>query len=465
MNRIGGAAMLSLMLFALSQEVSFSQTRDRSAVEPEDTWRLEDIYPSDQAWDQARKDIAGQFDRILAFKGQLAGSPGRLLECLDLNSRISKELTRLGCYASMRSDQDVRTATYQGLKQQIEQNVTDYGSKASFVEPEIAAMDKGTIDAFLGQEPQLAQYRMYVYDILRTKAHRLSDKEEKILAETGLLAGAPEAIYSVLSDAELPFPEITLADGTKALLTKAGFARYRTSPNRADREAVYKAFWPTFDRFKATFAAELNAQVKRDMFYTRTRGYASCLQSSLDRSNIPVEVYDGLVANVNKNLDSFHRYLRLKKRMLGVEQLRYSDIYAPVVKDLQLHYTYDQARQLVLDAVKPLGDDYAAGIKRAFDQRWIDVYPTAGKRSGAYSNGSCYDVHPYILLNYNGQYDDVSTLAHELGHTMHSFYSNKTQPYPDRGVRDLRGRGGLDPERGPIDRPDAQDDPGRRRRA
>ncbi len=166
------------------------------------------------------------------------------------------------------------------------------------------------------------------------------------------------------------------------------------------------------------------------MFYARARGYGSCLQSSLDRNAIPVEVYQGLIANVNKNLGCFHRYLGIKKRMLGVDQLRYSDVYAPVVKDLQLHYTYDRAQQLVLDAVRPLGEDYVATVRQSFDRRWIDVYPTTGKRSGAYSNGSCYDVHPYILLNFNGQYDDVSTLAHELGHTMHSFYSNKVQPYP-----------------------------------
>jgi oligoendopeptidase F len=429
-GRFSGCVGLSLALLALAEGQAQGQTRDRGQVEARDTWKLEDIYPSDQAWDQARKELVGQFDGILAFKGQLAGSSAKLLECLEMNSRISKELTRLGCYASMKLDQDARSATYQGLKQQIEQISTDYNSKASFIEPEIAAMDKAVVDGFIAKEKGLAVYRMTIDDIQRTKAHRLSDKEEKILAETGLMAGAPHAIFSVFSDAELPYPEITLSDGTKALLTKAGFSRYRTLADRADREAVFNAFWAAFERFKATFAAELNAQVRKDMFYAKARGYGSCLQSSLDRNAIPVEVYQGLIANVNKNLGSFHRYLALKKRMLGVDQLRYSDVYAPVVKDLQLHYTYDQAQQLVLDAVKPLGEDYVATVKQSFDRRWIDVYPTTGKRSGAYSNGSCYDVHPYILLNFNGQYDDVSTLAHELGHTMHSFYSNKVQPYP-----------------------------------
>jgi len=428
-GRLSGAVTVSLAVLAVSGTQAGAQTRERAAVEQRYTWQLEDIYPSDQAWEQAKKEITGEFDKVLTFKGQLAGSPAKLLECLDLNSRIWKELARLSSYASMRYNQDMRDSKYQGLEQQMTQVTTEYSSKASFIAPEIAAMDKARIDAFLAQEPQLAPYKMFLYDIQRTKAHRLSDKEERILAEAGVLAAGPHEIYQVLSDADLPYPQVTLSDGTRALLNKAGYARYRSIPNRADREAVFQAFWQAMAGFRSTFAADLNAQVKRDMFYARTRNYPSSLHTALDRDNIPIEVYHGLIANVTRNLDTFHRYLRLRRRMLGVETLKYSDMYAPVVKDLKLEYTYDQACGLVLDAFRPLGEDYVAVVKRALDQRWIDVYPTTAKRSGAYSNGNCYDVHPYILLNFNGQYDDVSTLAHELGHTLHSFYSNKTQPY------------------------------------
>jgi oligoendopeptidase F len=228
----------------------------------------------------------------------------------------------------------------------------------------------------------------------------------------------------------LPYPEITLSDGTIAKLTKAGYSRYRALPNRRDREAVFGAFWDTFENFKGTFGAQLYANVKKDMFYARTRGYKSSLHRALDADNIPTEVYMALIENVNNNLDSFGRFLNLKKRMLGVETLKYSDLYAPVVKSVDLKYTFEEAQKLVLDAFKPLGKDYTQIVDKAFEERWIDVYPTPGKRAGAYSNGSAYDVHPYILLNYNGQYDDVSTLAHELGHTMHSYYSNKKQPFP-----------------------------------
>jgi len=262
------------------------------------------------------------------------------------------------------------------------------------------------------------------------KPHTLSEKEEKILAEASLLADGPSSIYGVFSNAEMPYPEIKLSDGTTTTLTKAEYSRYRAAPNRADREAVFGAFWGALDKFKGTFGTQLYANVKKNMFYARTRGYESSLHSALDKDNIPTQVYLALIENVTNNLDSFHRYLRLRKRMLGVETLEYSDAYAPVVKGIDLKYTYDQARKLVLDAVAPLGADYQRVVAKAFDERWLDVYPSPGKRAGAYSSGDAYDVHPYILLNYNGQYEDVSTLAHELGHTMHSYYSNKNQPYP-----------------------------------
>ena len=250
------------------------------------------------------------------------------------------------------------------------------------------------------------------------------------MAQTSLIAGAPSSIYAILSNAELPYPEVELSDGEVVKLNKAGYARYRALPNRQDREIVFGAFWKVFKDFRRTFGVQLYSNVKKDMFYARTRGYKSSLESALDKNNIPTEVYTALIENVNKNLDSFHRYLKLKKRMLDVEMLKYSDVYAPVVKGIDLRYTYDEAKKLVIDAAKPLGRSYVRVVERALKNRWVDVHPTPGKRAGAYSNGSAYDVHPYILLNYNGQYDDVSTLAHELGHTMHSYYSNKEQPYP-----------------------------------
>ncbi len=430
MNKVLNVIIVLIAVFGFSQTQVLGQTRERAEVPEQYQWTLEDLYASDQAWNKAKQELVAQFDEVTKYQGKLAGSASDLLACLEFNSRVSKEFGRLYSYANMKSDQDTRNSKYLAMKQEIQQLGTDYNSRAAFITPEIAGMDMETIDRFIEQERGLKIYKMALYDIQRKKAHTLSEKEEKILAEAGLLADGPSTIYSIFSNAELPYPEITLSDGTTAKLTKAGYSLYRASPNREDREAVFQAFWETFTKFKGTFGTQLYANVKKDMFYARTRGYESSLHSALDENNIPTEVYLALIENVTNNLDSFGRFLNLKKRMLGVETLKYSDVYAPVVKGIDLKYTFDEATKLVLDSVKPLGRDYGRVVAQAFDERWIDVYPTPGKRAGAYSNGSAYDVHPYILLNYNDQYDDVSTLAHELGHTMHSYYSNKNQPYP-----------------------------------
>ena len=343
---------------------------------------------------------------------------------------MSKTFGRLHSYAHMKSDQDTRDATYLAMKQEIEQLVTEYNTRASFIEPEIVTLDQAAIEKFIAAEPGLKVYRMYLLDVLRSKPHTLSQQEEKILARTGQMADGPGSVYTVFSNAEMPYPEITLSDGTTALLNKSGYALHRASANREDREAVFQAFWSAINQFRQTFGVQLYSHLQTHIFYTRSRNYESCLHRALDRNNIPVEVYHSLIRNVRDNLDTFHRYLRLQQRMLGVDTLKYSDLYAPVVKGLDLKYTFDEGRDLYLDALKPLGPEYRQAAETAFEQRWIDVYPTPGKRSGAYSNGSAYDVHPYILLNFNGQYDDVSTLAHEMGHALHSYYANKAQPFP-----------------------------------
>jgi oligoendopeptidase F len=405
------------------------QTIDRDEVAQKDTWKLQDIYASEEAWASAKNDIADKFDEVTKFKGKLATSPQTLLECLDLTNDIRKELGRLYSYSSMQSDQDTRVSQHQGMKQAMRQVATDYGAKASFIAPEITSMDTSVLNQFLQDEPRLQVYRMYLHDLMRTKAHLLSAPEEKILAETGLLASGPSSINSIFSNAEIPFPTVTLSDGSEVKMNQAGFSRFRALPNRADREKSFQEFFSTYAEYRQTFGAQLAAQVNKDIFYARARSYDSSLHSALDANNIPVDVYHSLIRNVNENLASFHRYLKLKQRMLGVEQLKYSDVYAPVVENVDLSYPFDEAMGLVVKAVLPLGDDYAKVVRRAYADRWIDIYPTPGKRTGAYCNGSCYDVHPYVLLNYNGRYDDVSTLAHELGHAMHSYYSNEKQPF------------------------------------
>ncbi len=429
MSRFNTVAVLSPVLVLCLSELASGQMRERSDIAPAYQWRLEDLYRSDEAWNAAKEELAGRLDQISQFKGTL-DNPASLAACLELNSDISKAFGRLYSYASMKADQDTRQSKYLAMRQAVEQLMTQYASRSSYIEPELLKLDAETVKAFIADEPRLKVYRMYLLDLLRRKAHTLSETGEKILAEAGAMADGPSSIYGVFSDAEMPYPEVTLSDGTTATLNRAGYARYRSSTVRADREKVFQAFWATFNEFKQTFGVDLYSHLQTHVFYMRARHYDSCLALALDRNNIPTAVYYSLIDNVRANLDSFYRYLRLKKRMLGVETLKYSDLYAPVVKDVDLEYTIQEAEQLYLDAVKVLGPDYEQAAKRAFDNRWIDVFPTPGKRSGAYSSGNAYDVHPYILLNYNGKFDDVSTLAHEMGHTMHSYYSNMNQPFP-----------------------------------
>lgn len=291
-------------------------------------------------------------------------------------------------------------------------------------------MNRKTIDSFITEKKELSKYKIYLYDILRRKKHMLSKKEERILAQAGMITEGPYSIFSIFSNAEFDYPEIKLSNGRRVRLNQAGYSKFRALPQREDREQVFKTFFSSLEKFKGTFGAQLYTQVKKDIFYARTRNYSSSLESSLDPDNIPVEVYHTLIKNVNNNLNSFHRYLKLKKRMLNVDTLKYSDVYAPVVKNVDLEYEIGEAWNLTIDALSLLGDDYVNIIKQACKNRWIDIYPTDGKCSGAYSNGNAYEVHPYILLNYNGRYNDVSTLVHELGHTMHSYFANKYQPYP-----------------------------------
>jgi len=394
------------------------------------TWNLGDIFPSDREWTAAKGVLTEEITQILQYRGDLTESSNRLLACLEFNSKIAKDFTRLYSYASMHSDEDTRNGKYEGMKQEMLQIATEFRTKSAFIESELVEMTRETINSFIAQEQGLEVYRFYLEDILRRKAHMLSEKEEQILARAAMIAEGPYNVFSIFCNAELPYPEVVLSDGKTVKLDQAGFSLYRQLPERADREKVFQTFWAGMNRFRGTLGAQLYTQVKKDIFYARSRNYASSLHAALDDNNIPVEVYRSLINNVNDNLDSFHRYLKIKKTMLGVDVLKYHDLYAPVVRDIELDYTIDEAWKLVLAAMEPMGSEYLSILKKNRDERWIDVFPAPGKRSGAYSNDAGYDFHPYILLNYNGKYNDVSTLAHELGHSMHTWFSNKHQPYP-----------------------------------
>jgi oligoendopeptidase F len=411
-------------------EVSQNQERDRSKIPDDSKWDLTAICPSDQAWRATKDALASELPKLRQFQGTLASSASRLADALETQSSFDKELNRLFVYAAMKSDEDTRVSTYQGMQQEMVQLGSVLGTESAFIQPEILKMDNATIERFLAQEPRLHVFRHDLEDIARRRAHTLSNAEEKLLAGSAVMASGPSSAYRIFADADFPYPPVTLSDGKTVKIDKAAFSLYRASPSREDRQKVMEAFFTALGKYGGTFGSIMNSNVQTSVFYAQARHYDNDLQATLDQPNIPVSVYSRLIDGVDRNLPTFQRYLKLRKRMMELTELHYYDLYAPLVSSVDTKYPVDVAEQNILQALAPLGPEYAEGAKRAFSERWIDMYPTEGKTSGAYSNGGAYDVHPYMLLNYNGKYDDMSTLAHELGHTMHSYFSNKTQPYP-----------------------------------
>jgi oligoendopeptidase F len=408
-----------------------AQERDRAKVEDKYKWNLTDIYRSVDAWRAEKAKVAAEIPKVRAYAGTLGSSPQALAEALETGTRLTKELTRLYVYASMVADEDTRVSEPQGMQQQMQQIYAEFAAQASFIEPEVLRIGAPTVERFIAAEPRLKIYTFYLRDIVRRAAHTLSDAEEKILAAAQPLAGSASNIYGILANADFPYPTITLGDGRMLKVDQAGYAEVRTSTRREDRQVGMAAFFNALGSFGRTFGTTMNSSVQKSLFYSKSKKYDSNLAAALDGPNIPVSVYMRLIDGVNRNLPTFHRYLKLRKRMMGVtDDLHYYDLYAPLVASVDLKYTPEEAQKHVLAAMAPLGGDYVTVLQRAFRDRWLDWFPTEGKRSGAYSNGGAYDVHPYMLLNYQGQYNDVSTLAHELGHTMQSYYSNTTQPFP-----------------------------------
>jgi oligoendopeptidase F len=431
MLRARRIALATLLVVTPMSMLLTAQERDRAKVPDALKWNLADVYPDQAAW-RARKDaVTAELPAMRRHQGALGESAGRLAEALELMSRLDKELSRLYVYASMVADQDTRVSEPQGMQQEMQQLYANFAGQAAFIEPEVLRIGSPKVEAFLEAEPRLAPYAFYLRDIVRREAHTLSDPEEKILADAGPLAGSASNVYTILANADFPYPSITLADGQTAKVDQAGYSVLRTSANRQDRKTAMTAFFGALGGFGRTFGTTMSTNVQKSLFYSRARKYGSNLEAALNGPNIPVPVYTRLVDGVNRNLPTFHRYLRLRKRMMGLtDDLHYYDLYAPLVASVNLKYSPEEAQALVVESMAPLGGEYTDVLKRAFKERWLDWYPTEGKVSGAYSNGGAYDVHPFMLLNYLGQYNDVSTLTHELGHTMHSYYSNKRQPYP-----------------------------------
>ncbi len=401
---------------------------ERSEVPQKYTWNLADLYPTEKAWEAAKDAAIRRIPEIARFEGHLGESAAGLFAALSAVMDLDRELNQVRFYASRLYDQDTRVGHSLEMLQSADQAIVQFRTASAFLQPEILSLDPAKVKEFIAADPRLKDYEFFLQDILRRKPHTLSPAEERIVAQAGNVAGTGETIHSVFTNADLPYPEVTLSTGEKVRLDAQAYTRYRASANRADRDKVFLAFWTRYGEFKRTLGAALYAQVKAHVFNKEVHKFPSSLDAALFNYDIPTDVYRRLVSDVHANLPTLFRYLKLRQRMLGVDQLRYEDLYAPIVKEMGATYTPEQAIDLIVAACAPLGQDYVTTLRKAYAGRWVDFLPSAGKRSGAYSE-TAYGVHPYQLQNFMGQYEDVSTLAHELGHSMHSYLSDRAQPY------------------------------------
>ncbi len=392
-------------------------------------WDLSLLYKDQAAFATAKAKLEADLPKLKDFRGRLGKDAATLRQAMELLTDLQGQYFRLGSYASQSSDENVRDAAAMERSQEIDMLASELSSAASFVSPELLAVGETKLRGFIDAEPGLAVYRFGILDTLRNAPHTLGAEAESVLSSASAVTDTPSSLYGVLANADLPWPKIKLSDGSEALLNQAGYTRWRSAVNRADRQAVFEAFWGKMKEYERTFGVALFSQVKTDWFNARVRKYPSSLASALSGGNVPESVYRMLLAQTNANLPTLHRYFKLRGRMLGVSDLRYWDIYPPMVK-LEKKFPYDESKQLTLAAVQPLGADYVAGIAASMEGRYTHVYPRPGKRSGAYSSGSVHDAHPYVLLNHNDDYESLSTLAHEWGHGMHSVLANRTQPAP-----------------------------------
>ena len=405
--------------------MSETKIRQRHEIPVEDTWKLEDLYISDEAWEAELSTIAEDQAYLAGFAGRLGASAPDLLTYLTRMEQVNAKAELLANYCMRKADQDTRNATYQAMSGKFMSVIVGLGAACSFETPEIMAIDEQTLEGFYAAEPGLERYRRYLTDARRMKEHTLSAAEEKLLAAAGEVTGAPSDIFGNLNNADMTFPEVEDGEGRKHPLTQGTFIAYMMSEDRVLRKNAYEALYHSFRNFKNTSAALLNAQGKQLKFKADARKYASTLQAALNRTNVPESVYLNLIEAVHQNMDKMHRYVRLRKKLLGLDELHFYDSYTNLIPGVDRKIPFAEAKQTVYDAMHPLGEEYRAILKEGFENRWIDVYENAGKRGGAYSAGAA--VHPYVLLNYDETLNSQFTLAHEMGHALHSYYSNKHQ--------------------------------------
>ncbi|MDQ2717617.1 MAG: oligoendopeptidase F [Chloroflexota bacterium] len=402
--------------------------KKRSDIPTEYTWNLESIFQTNEEWERAFQAIQGRIPELEAQQGTLAQSGQALLQVLRKRDEIFEELGTLQVYASMRGDEDTTNSTYQGMNDRAIQLVVRAATAVSYIEPEILALPEAELDRFVRETPDLTLYGQQLRDVNRQRPHVRSAEIEAVLAAAGELAASPEMVYSMIDNADMQLPPIKNEQGEEVELTKGNYIVYVRSTDRQVRKAAFEGLHSSFLKQRNTIAATLAAHIKTGIFYTRQNRYSSCRERALSHDNIPLSVYDKLLETVGEHLPLLNRYMRLRKRMLQLDELHMYDLYVPIVKETAEQTSYEQARATVGAALAPLGENYINYLQQAFTQRWIDVYETPNKRGGAYSGGA-YKTSPFILLNFQNNRDSMYTLAHELGHSLHSFYTRSYQPY------------------------------------
>ena len=404
------------------------ETRKREDIPEEYRWQLEDIYQNQDEWEKDFSRVQELINHIGTYQGGVGESASGLKQVIEILNEMQCKGDNLYVYSRMRRDEDNSNAQYQTLFDRAEGLGVQANAAVAFVVPELLTMTREQVKEYEETEPELAVYAHYFDELFRQKEHILSEKEERLLAMSADLSSASNNIFTMLNNADIKFPHIRDENGQEVELTKGRYGRFMESRDRRVRQEAYEGLYSTYKGLSNTLAATLSSSVKRDIFYARARNYPSALHAALDQDNVPVDVYDQLINSVHGHLDSMYRYMKIRKKMLQVDPLYMYDIYVPLVREFDMKVPYEEAKEITLKGLKPLGDEYLSVLRQGYERRWIDVYENQGKTSGAYSWGT-YNTHPYVLMNYDDKLDDLFTLAHEMGHSLHSYYSNQTQPY------------------------------------
>lgn len=400
----------------------------RSEIEIENTWRLEDIFQTDAEWETEFQAVKELLPKLTEFKGKLGESANALLEVLQYEDEISMRLGKLYTYAHMRYDQDTTNSSYQALNDRATSLYSQVSSSMAYIVPEVLTISEETLQSFLQENKELKIYEHALEEITRQRPHVLSEAEEALLAQASEVMSASSNTFGILNNADLKFPSIQDENGEEVEVTHGRYIQFLESDDPRVRHDAFHAVYETYGKYKNTFASTLNGAVKRNNFYSKVRKYDSARQAALSNNNIPESVYDQLVETVNENLHLLHRYIDIRKRALGLEELHMYDLYTPLVPEVKMNVTYKEAQDILLESLHVLGDEYVEILKEAYANRWVDVYENKGKRSGAYSSGT-YGTNPYVLMNWHDNVNNLFTLAHEFGHSVHSYYTRKTQPY------------------------------------